>query len=120
MQDLQQLKIRLREFAAERDWDQFHTPKNLSMALIGEAAELVEHFQWLTQTQSSNVSKEQLSEIELELADILLYLVRLADKLNVDLVKAAFKKIDINAQKYPAYKVRGKSHKYTAYENDGD
>ncbi|KPJ91105.1 MAG: nucleotide pyrophosphohydrolase [Gammaproteobacteria bacterium SG8_11] len=120
MQDLQQLKIRLREFAEERDWDQFHSPKNLSMALIGEAAELVEHFQWSTQAQSSNVSHEQLSEIELELADIFLYLVRLADKLNVDLLKAASKKIEINAQKYPAHKVKGKSDKYTAYDKDND
>ncbi len=120
MQDLEQLKIRLREFAAERDWDQFHSPKNLSMALIGEAAELVEHFQWQTQAQSNSVSEEQLSEIELELADILLYLVRLADKLNVDLLRAAFKKIDINAQKYPAHIVRGKSDKYTAYGNGDD
>ncbi|WP_455212740.1 nucleotide pyrophosphohydrolase [Kaarinaea lacus] len=120
MQDLEQLKIRLREFAAERDWDQFHSPKNLSMALIGEAAELVEHFQWLTQAQSSSVNQEQLSEIELELADILLYLVRLADKLNVDLLQAAFKKIDINAEKYPAHKAKGRSDKYTAYKDDKD
>ena len=115
MQDLERLKLRLREFAAERDWDQFHSPKNLSMALIGEAAELVEHFQWLTQAQSRNVTDDQRSEIELELADILLYLVRLADKLDVDLAKVAFKKIDINAEKYPAHKARGRADKYTAY-----
>jgi len=118
MQDLEQLKIRLREFAAERDWDQFHSPKNLSMALIGEAAELVEHFQWLTQTQSRSVNHEQLREIELELADILLYLIRLADQLNVDLLQAAFKKIDINAKKYPVHKAKGKADKYTAYRDD--
>jgi len=118
MQDLEKLKLRLREFAAERDWDQFHSPKNLSMALIGEAAELVEHFQWLTQAQSHTVTDEQRAEIELELADILLYLVRLADKLDVDLAKAAMKKIDINARKYPAHKARGRADKYTAYGED--
>jgi dCTP diphosphatase len=118
MQDMEQLKIRLRQFAAERDWDQFHSPKNLSMALIAEAAELVEHFQWLTEAQSHQLSENQLSEVELELADIFLYLIRLADKLNVDLTKAADKKININAQKYPAHKVRGKADKYTAYGDD--
>ena len=118
MRDLEQLKIRLREFAAERDWEQFHSPKNLSMALIGEAAELLEHFQWLTQAQSRSVAQEQLNEIELELADILLYLVRLADQLNVDLLQAAFRKIDINAEKYPAHKAKGKADKYTAYKDD--
>jgi len=120
MHDLEQLKLRLREFAAERDWEQFHSPKNLSMALIGEAGELVEHFQWLTEEQSRNVSQQQWAEIELELADIFLYLIRLADKLNVDLVAAASKKIDINARKYPAHKVRGKSAKYTAYREDSE
>jgi dCTP diphosphatase len=118
MQDMEQLKIRLRQFAAERDWDQFHSPKNLSMALIAEAAELVEHFQWLTEAQSNQLSEIQLGEVELELADIFLYLIRLADKLNVDLTKAADKKININAQKYPAHKVRGKADKYTAYGDD--
>ena len=118
MQDMEQLKIRLRQFAAERDWDQFHSPKNLSMALIAEAAELVEHFQWLTEAQSNQLSEIQLGEVELELADIFLYLIRLADKLNVDLTMAADKKININAQKYPAHKVRGKSDKYTAYGDD--
>ena len=120
MQEFERLKVRLREFAEERDCDQFHSPKNLSMALIAEAAELVEHFQWLTQAQSNNVSEEQLAEIELELADILLYLIRIADKLHVDLIQAAFKKIDINAQKYPVHKARGKSDKYTAYRDDDE
>jgi dCTP diphosphatase len=120
MQEFEQLKIRLREFAEERDWDQFHSPKNLSMALIAEAAELVEHFQWLTETQSHNLGQDKLGEVELELADILLYLIRLADKLDVDLVKVAYKKIKINEQKYPAYKVRGRSDKYTVYKNEGE
>ena len=118
MQDIEQLKIRLRQFAAERDWDQFHSPKNLSMALIAEAAELVEHFQWLTEAQSYALSDDKLGEVELELADIFLYLIRLADRLDVDLVKAADKKIIINEHKYPAHKVRGRSDKYTTYRDD--
>lgn len=118
MQDLEQLKLRLRQFADERDWNQFHSPKNLSMALIGEAAELVEHFQWLTEEQSYGLSEDRLGEVELELADVFLYLIRLADKLGVDLVKAAKRKININEQKYPAHKVRGRSDKYTAYRDD--
>ena len=111
-----QLKQRLRVFAAERDWDQFHSPKNLSMALIAEAAELVEHFQWLTEDQSKNLSPEKLAEVELELADIQLYLIRLADKLNIDLLAAVDRKIALNEQKYPADKVRGSAKKYTEYD----
>lgn len=113
---LDQLKERLRQFAAERDWDQFHSPKNLSMALIAEAAELVEHFQWLTEDQSRNLSPDKIAEIELELADIQVYLIRLADKLQLDLLAAVEKKLALNAQKYPADKVRGSSKKYTEYE----
>lgn len=112
----EQLKVRLRQFATERDWDQFHSPKNLSMALIAEVAELVEHFQWLTEEQSENLSPEKLAEIELELADIQIYLVRLADKLQLELMTAVEKKLALNAQKYPADKVRGSSKKYTEYE----
>jgi NTP pyrophosphatase (non-canonical NTP hydrolase) len=112
---LHELKHTLRTFARERDWDQFHSPKNLSMALIAEAAELVEQFQWLTQEESRNLPEEKLIEVEEELADILIYLVRLADKLNVDLIEAVRKKIKINEQKYPAEKVRGKSKKYSEY-----
>lgn len=110
------LKERLRKFAAERDWDQFHSPKNLSMALIAEAAELIEHFQWLTEEQSRNLSSEKLAEVELELADIQIYLIRLADKLQLDVMAAVEKKLALNAQKYPADKVRGSSKKYTEYE----
>jgi NTP pyrophosphatase (non-canonical NTP hydrolase) len=111
MSDLEQLTLRLREFAQARDWEQFHSPKNLSMALIVEAAELVEHFQWLTEDQSRALSSEKLREVELEMADIFVYLVRLADRLGVDLVSAAWRKIDINEAKYPADKVRGKADK---------
>jgi len=112
---LDNLKLRLQNFASARNWDQFHSPKNLSMALIAEAAELVEHFQWLTQEESKGLSGEKLKEVEQELADILIYLVRISDKLGVDLVKAAEEKIDVNAQKYPAEQVKGSAKKYDEY-----
>jgi NTP pyrophosphatase (non-canonical NTP hydrolase) len=110
------LRERLREFAAEREWDQFHTPKNLSMALIAEAAELVEHFQWVEGAQSHLLEERVRPSVEEELADIFIYLVRLADKLEIDLYRAAERKIAINARKYPADKVRGSARKYTEYE----
>lgn len=113
---LEALQVRLREFARERDWDQFHSPKNLAMALIAEAAELVEHFQWLTEAQSAQLSDEKLREVEQELADVFLYLLRLADRLKVDLLAAAAHKIDLNARKYPADKVRGSAKKYNEYD----
>ena len=116
MNDHENIKLRLRQFAEERDWDQFHSPKNLSMALIAEAAELVEHFQWLTEEQSKNLSPEKLEEVAQEVADIQIYLIRLADKLDIDLLTAVDKKIELNAQKYPADKVRGSSRKSTDYE----
>ena len=118
MQSLEQIKNRLREFASERDWDQFHSPKNLSMALIVEAAELVEHFQWLTEDQSQTLPAEKLAEVEQEIADIQIYLIRLADKLGVDMEKAVNAKIELNAKKYPADKVRGSAAKYSDC-NDG-
>lgn len=113
MGDLDELKTRLRQFAEERDWDQFHSPKNLSMALIAEAAELVEHFQWLTEAQSASLSPDKLKKVEEELADILIYLVRAADKLGVNLIEAAKNKIEVNEQKYPADKAKGSAKKYT-------
>ena len=112
MESLEQIKTRLREFAAERDWDQFHSPKNLAMALIVEAAELVEHFQWLTEEQSQTLSPKKLAEVEQEIADIQIYLIRLADKLGVDMEKAVNAKIELNEKKYPAEKVRGSAEKY--------
>lgn len=111
MSDLEQLTQRLRSFADARDWQQFHSPKNLSMALIVEAAELVEHFQWLTEDQSRVLSTEKLREVELEMADIFIYLVRMADRLGVDLVSAAARKIEINERKYPVEKARGNADK---------
>ncbi len=116
MQGLEELKLKLREFARERDWEKFHSPKNLSMALIVEAAELVEHFQWLTQAESLELPEEKIEDVREELADILIYLVRIADKLGVDLLEEAFKKIEKNARKYPAHLVRGRADKYTEYK----
>jgi dCTP diphosphatase len=114
--ELEVLKEKLRRFASERDWDRFHSPKNLSMALVAEVAELVEHFQWLTEAQSGKLPTDKLAEVEQELADILIYLIRLADKLDVNLLQAAEKKIAHNEKKYPPDKVRGSSKKYTEYE----
>lgn len=115
MNELQDLKVRLRRFAEVRDWDQFHSPKNLVMALIVEAAELVEHFQWLTESESQSLAADKQAEVKAELADILIYLVRIADKLNIDLYSAVLEKLQRNAEKYPAGKVRGKSKKYSEY-----
>lgn len=115
--DLDTLKLKLRDFADQRDWNQFHSPKNLCMALGVEVAELTEHFQWLTEEQSRNLSPEKLEEVSTELADTLLYLVRLADKLEVDLLTAADNKIEINKLKYPVHKSRGNSKKYTEFSS---
>ena len=106
---LNDLTQALREFALERDWEQFHTPKNLAMALIVETAELVEHFQWLTPQQSLELDADKLEQVRQELADNLIYLTRLADVLGIDLMDAAFSKIALNAAKYPADKVRGRA-----------
>lgn len=114
--DLDKFKQKLRDFAAERDWDQFHSPKNLSMALIAEAAELVEHFQWLTEEQSQTLSAEQREKVALEIADIQIYLVRIADKLSVDIPSAVDRKLEINAAKYPKEKVSGSAKKYSDHD----
>lgn len=113
---LDELRDRLREFVRERDWEQFHSPKNLAMAMIVEAAELVEHFQWLTEEQSIEIPPEKREEVAHEIADTFIYLLRMADVLNIDLIAAAHAKMDLNAQKYPADKVRGSNAKYTDYE----
>ena len=114
--DLNTLKQQLRDFADTRDWNQFHSPKNLSMALGVEAAEINEHFQWLTEEQSKNLPQNKLGEIANELADTLIYLVRLADKLDIDLLTAAQDKIELNEQKYPVDKARGNAKKYTEFD----
>ncbi len=111
MSELQQLQERLRAFARARDWEQFHSPKNLSMALIVEAAELVEHFQWLTEPQSRRLDPKTFAAVEQEIADVFIYLVRMADLLGMDLLDAAARKIALNEQKYPADEVRGKADK---------
>lgn len=111
MSSLDDLRNQLRDFARERDWEQFHSPKNLAMAMIVEAAELVEHFQWLSESQSQTLDPEKREQVAQELADVLLYLVRLADRLDIDLMDAASRKIEINARKYPADKVRGSAKK---------
>lgn len=116
--DLQELKERLRAFAEERDWNQYHSPKNLSMALIVEAAELVEHFQWLSEEDSLNLSDAMRAEVADEIADIQIYLVRLADKLGIDILASADSKLQENNRKYPAEKVKGSSRKYTQYEEN--
>lgn len=113
---LRALQQRLAAFAAERDWEQFHSPKNLAMALSVEVAELVEEFQWLTQAQSENLDTERRERVRLELADVFIYLLRLADRLDVDLLRAAGDKIAHNERKYPADRVRGDARKYTDYD----
>ena len=113
---LDALRERIRAFAAERDWDRFHSPKNLSMALAAEAGELLELFQWLTEEQSEALDPGRLAAVRHELADVLIYLVRLADRLGVDLLDAAAEKIALNAETYPAERVRGDARKYTEYD----
>ena len=107
------LRDELRRFAADRDWDQFHSPKNLASALSVEAAELLEPFQWLTEEQSRHLTAEQSEAVREEMADVLLYLIRLADKLDIDLVAAASDKIVRNAARYPIETARGSSKKHS-------
>lgn len=111
--DLQSLTESLREFARDRDWDQFHSPKNLAAALSVEAAELLEHFQWLTEEQSRNLPTLAKAEVGAEAADVLLYLLQLCDKLQIDLMLAARKKLIVNGEKYPIERALGSSRKYT-------
>jgi NTP pyrophosphatase (non-canonical NTP hydrolase) len=101
--EIQDLMKRIAEFANERDWDQFHTPKNLAMALAGEAGELVAEFQWLTADESrlDAMSQKKISDVELEIADVAIYLLRLADKLEVDIVGVVMKKLEINETRFP-------------------
>ena len=110
---LHELRDALRRFAAERDWDQYHAPKNLAMALSVEAAELLEHFQWISEADSQHLDPGRLSAVREELADVLIYLVRLADKLGIDPMAAAWDKLVINAAKYPPDKARGSNRKYS-------
>jgi len=114
MKDLQR---RIRQFATTRDWEQFHTPKNLTMALVAEAGELVECFQWLTPEESYELPTEKQTEVSHEMADVLIYLLRLADVLSIDIEQAVAEKMEINERKYPAEQVRGSAKKSTEYES---
>ncbi len=109
------LRDALRRFAAARDWEQFHTPKNLAMALAVEAAELLEQFQWLTPVQSARLDVRQKRAVADEIADVLLYLTRLADVLDIDVVAAARRKIRVNARKYPVRRAKGNARKYSEF-----
>lgn len=115
MNDFEQIKHYLRDFAQQREWTQFHSPKNLAMALSVEVAELLEHFQWLTETESQQLPAERLATIADEIADVQLYLVRLADQLNIDIPQAIANKTVENEAKYPVDEVKGSSKKYTEY-----
>lgn len=115
--DFEAMTQALRRFAAERDWDQFHTPKNLAMALTVEAAELLEQFQWLTPDQSQNLPPDKRARVADEIADIQAYLVRLADKLAISIPDAVEHKMRRNEAKYPADKVRGDARKYDEYQD---
>jgi len=113
---LQDLRKRINVFVTARDWAQFHTPKNLAMAMIVEAAELVEQFQWDTPQESQHLTSEKREAVAHELADTFVYLLRIAEVLEIDLIDATNKKIDLNALKYPVEKVKGSNAKYTEYE----
>ena len=111
--DLSSLRDRLRDFAAARNWNQFHSPKNLAIAISVEAGELLEHFQWIEDNESHAVPADKMPKIKEEMADVMLYLIRLADVLNIDLTQAAKSKIVLNGERYPVDKSRGSAKKYT-------
>lgn len=117
MYELDVLRERLRAFAAERDWEQFHTPKNVAIALSVEASELLEIFQWLSSAESENLTPEQCKAVSEEVGDVLNYLVRFCDLLDLDPIECAINKLAINEQKYPAERVKGSAAKYTAYRD---
>lgn len=110
------LQQTLRAFARQRDWEQFHSPKNLAMALCVEAAELMEIFQWMDEAASKSPSSDQLAAAAEEIADVQIYLARIADVLNIDIAAAVDSKLEINRRRYPADRVRGSARKYTSYE----
>jgi NTP pyrophosphatase (non-canonical NTP hydrolase) len=114
--EITEFQKQFREFVAERDWDQFHTPKNLAMALAGEVGELLEHFQWLSAEESQTLSKTRKAEVEQEIADVQIYLATLADRLEIEIGAAVERKMALNAKKYPARQVRGSARKYFDYE----
>jgi dCTP diphosphatase len=111
--EIEELQSALRQFASDRDWGQFHSPKNLAIALSVECAELLEHFQWLSEEQSRSLPAERVALASEELADVFLYLLQLSDRLGVDLVGAARRKMQVNEAKYPVELSKGRSNKYT-------
>ncbi|AXW60592.1 nucleotide pyrophosphohydrolase [Ralstonia nicotianae] len=118
--DLVALRDLVREFVRERDWEKFHTPKNLAIALSVEASELLEPFQWLVSGDRLELGEARMTAVRHEMADVLVYLLSLADKLDVDLFQAVQEKMDINRAKYPAEKVRGDARKYSEYKEEQD
>jgi len=116
MTEIDKLIERIRTFNKERDWEQFHSPKNLAMALIVEVSEIAEHFQWLKTEESENLSAEKIAEIEEEIGDVMLFLLNLCDKLGINAVKAAEEKLEKNRKKYPVEKAKGNARKYSEYE----
>jgi len=113
--NVEELRVDVKAFIEERDWAQFHSPKNLAMALSVEVSEVVEHFQWLTEEESRNLPPEKLAEVREEVGDVMIYLTELAEKLGIDPLEAARAKLEINRRKYSADLVRGKASKYTEY-----
>lgn len=113
---LTEITLRLKDFAVKRDWEQFHSPKNLAMAISGEAGELLEHFQWLTQQQSRDIDSEKKQQVSHEMADIMIYLLRLSERLDIDLLEAINEKMAINETRFPPDKVRGDARRGSEYD----
>ncbi len=113
--ELIKIKEKLRKFVSDRDWDKYHTPKNLAAALVVEAGELLEHFQWLSEEESKSLDRNKIEKIGEEIADVFIYLILLSDKLGLDIFEITNSKIGINEKKYPAEKVSGSSRKYNEY-----
>ena len=110
---IDRLQEQVRRFAEVRDWEKFHTPKNLAMALMVEAAELLEHFQWVTPAESAALTATRKRAVAQEIADVLIYLLRLSDVLDIDALSSAFSKLQVNARKYPVSRSRGSAVKYS-------
>lgn len=118
--EIADLQRKLREFATEREWGRFHSPKNLAMALACEAGEVLEHFQWLSEAESEGLSAEAKQAVSEEIADVYLYLIQLADRLSIDLLTAAHQKLAMNERRYPVEKARGNAKKYTTLGSEGE
>jgi NTP pyrophosphatase (non-canonical NTP hydrolase) len=114
-ENLTELEARILTFMRDRDWEQFHTPKNLLLALAGELGELAEHFQWLTDAEALELSDSKRSAVADEIADIQIYLLLLSSRLEINIADAVEQKMSTNAEKYPADKVRGSARKYNEY-----